>query len=222
MRRGASAAILAAIGLGLVALTLASPGPAAAIDPRAAATELVALTNISRTSNGLPALPRDRRLGSVAVSRSEDMIARNYFAHTIPPDGRTVNDVLESLGVLFRAAGENIEFNAALDFMTVQYASNDFMNSPSHRQNVLNSRWDRLGAGVAEGGGKRMYTVLFTQSPTDPAPAPQPRPGQTPPGPGPGAPAVPRDRGERIEVVVAPTGLVDSLINRTLRLYLNL
>src|SRR5262245_29723482 len=76
-----------------------SPEPALAIDRDHAANELFALTNLSRTSNGLPALARDPRLTSVAASRSEDMILRNYFSHTIPPDGRTVVDILESLGV---------------------------------------------------------------------------------------------------------------------------
>jgi hypothetical protein len=198
------------------------PQTTVAIDRDGAAAELLALTNISRTTNGFSALLRDTRLNAVSISRSEDMIVRNYFAHEIPPRGETVVDLLESLGVRFRSAAENIEWNSALDFSSVQYASTDFMNSPSHRPNVLSNRWDRVGTGVAEGNGRKMYTVVFMQSTADPN------------APRTSAPAGPNDqssrgnlperlpgRGELIEVASARTGLIDSLVNRSLRLFLN-
>lgn len=201
--------------LALAALASVVPWPVAAIDAPTAERELLALTNLSRTSNGLSALARDPRLTSVAGSRSEDMITRGYFSHAIPPDGRTVIDILESLGVRGVAA-ENIEFNNAVDFTTVQFASNDFMNSPGHRVNVLNPRWNRVGAGVAEGSSRKMYTVLFLQDPQQAAPATVGAPPLV-------APAVPSvGRGERADVVMAPTRLVDGLVNRLLRLALNL
>ena len=141
--------------------------PAAeAIEPKAAATELIALTNVSRTSNGLRSLFPDNRLNTVAISRSGDMLKRSYFSHTIPPNDTTVVDLLESLGVAFTSAGENIAWNNAVDFTTVQGASEDFMNSLNHRQNVLDPRWDRLGSGVAQEGDRKMYTVLFLQLPS--------------------------------------------------------
>lgn len=199
----------------------------AAVDPAGAANELVALTNVSRTSNGLPALPRDNGLAAVSVSRSEDMLTRGYFSHYIPPDSHTVVDILESLGVRFRTAGENIEFNDALDFTSVQVAGDDFMNSPAHRANMLDRRWNRLGAGVAQSGNKKMYTVIFVEAgatnPTAPGEQPQkpqleidPRPFTAPlPPPAPST-------GERVDVEVASGGLIDSLVNRLLRLFLNL
>ena len=156
------------------------------------------------------------------------MLTRGYFSHYIPPDNRTVVDILESLGVRFRTAGENIEFNDALDFTSVQVAGDDFMNSPSHRANMLDRRWNRLGAGVSQAGSKKMYTVIFVESgvvnPSAPGEQPQrptlevdPRPF-TPPLP----PPAPRARGERVDVEVASGGLIDSLVNRLLRLFLNL
>jgi len=241
----------AVLGLLLLGSFAREPGSARAIEPKAAAIELISLTNISRTSNGLHALLQDSRLNVVATERSEDMIRREYFSHSIPPNDTTVVDTLESLGVRFVAAGENIAWNTALDFGTVQGASEDFMNSPHHRQNLLDTRWNRLGSGAAQGGEKnrKMYTVLFLQVPsaaaTTAAPATRAGPGTAPPpaateaGGGSGAvfvsreaaaapPAVPtpapppaaEERG-RAEVSVARTGLMDSLINRLLRLHLN-
>jgi hypothetical protein len=224
--------------------------PAArAIEPVAAANELIALTNINRTSNGLPALLRDSRLNSLGVARSQDMIDRGYFSHYIPPNNETVIDILQGLGVPFRAAGENIEFNDAVDYTTIAFANTEFMNSPGHRANILSPQWDRVGAGVAQGGQKKMYTVVFLQSvpraaaPASraPAPAPQlgaPAAGATPATGGPPplrpvspllaspppatAPATPGGTGRSVEVRVAQTGLIDSLINRMLRLFLGL
>lgn len=164
-------------------LLLQSPAAVVALDPEGAAAELMALTNLNRTTNGLAALLVDQDLKLVARSRSEDMIRRNYFSHEIPPDNHTVIDILESVGVPFRSAGENIEWNTAPEFSTVQYASTDFMNSPSHRVNILNGRYNRIGAGVEEGSGRRMYAVVFVerpparpavQAPTPAAPVPTP------------------------------------------------
>lgn len=192
-----------------------------ALDPATAANQLVALTNVNRTSNGLPALPQDSRLSLIATARSEDMIARKYFSHSIPPDNRTVVDIMESLGVRMRSASENIAWNNALDFNTIQVADGDFMNSPSHRVNVLNGRWHRLGAGVAQGDGRLMYTVVFLQLPSgdipaSAAPAQVASPAAADPARRPGLAE------DQVQVASAPTGLMDSLVNRSLRLFLNL
>jgi hypothetical protein len=242
-RAGTAIAVLAILPL---ALHGAGPRTAAALEPKRAAGELIALTNIARTSNGLPALARDRRLDAVGEARSLDMITRNYFSHQIPPDNRTVTDVVEGLGLPFRAVGENIEFNNQLAFATVQYAQNEFMNSPSHRPNVLSPRWNRVGAGVAQGSDRRMYTVVFMQ--TAPATGQPARPGAVPafdlPGvpdapsaldasdapeasdamdqPSTVVPAAPRIRGERVQLPAARTGLVNSMVGGLLRLFLNI
>ena len=201
-----------------VSATLLGHDSAQALDPGSSAKELVSLTNVSRTSNGLSSLLVDERLRTVAVARSEDMITREDFSHSIPPDNRTVVDLMESLGVRMRSAGENIAWNNALDFSTVQEASSDFMNSHSHRENVLSQRWQRLGAGVAQGKGRQMYTVVFMQVPSD-----EVRPGQSP-----GNEAAPRGASgatgpaEAAQVRSAPSGLMDNLVSQSLRLFLNL
>lgn len=222
MRRGTARA--AAAGLALLtaagAVALAGIGvPADAISPKDASAQLFAMTNIDRTSNGRRALARDNRLATVAEARSKDMIERDYFAHEIPPSGITVVDVLESLGVPFRAAGENIAWNTANDFASVQDAGVDFINSPHHRENLLDPRWERMGTGVWEGGGKKMYTVVFLET--------------IPAGTAPGAaavaqPAAPRAapvarvHGERVETASVRTGLLTRLVNDMVRLFLDL
>lgn len=236
--RGRRALLVAALLASATTWTTLSATPAQ--EEAHYSNELIALTNLDRTSNGLPALGIDRQLMVLAEERSQDMIVRDYFSHAIPPDGKTVFDLMAQRGITYRAAGENLEFNTAREAQTVRYAQQDFMNSPGHRALILGPDFDRLGAGVAMGNGQRtMYTVLFlglsegraedrltpmmagADAPTlKPAPprvvvaTPTPRAAQA----GEGAPGVGRLRPAGAQ----PLGLIEELINRTLRLYLGL
>jgi uncharacterized protein YkwD len=151
-----------ALGTAL-ALALLAVGPftsGATSDP-GLERDLLALTNVDRTSNGLPALGADARLISVARERSDDMQSRNYFSHDIPPDGRKVYDLLDARSVDFEMAGENIAFNSAGRAATVQNAEQSFMNSPTHRANILRPDFSWIGIGATPGSDKTMYTVVF-------------------------------------------------------------
>jgi uncharacterized protein YkwD len=213
-----SRVVLLTLALSLAALVVPRGEPAQALDPEAARKELLALTNVSRTSNGLPSVLMDPRLTALAIDRSEDMIARDYFSHYIPPDGRTVIDLLESLGVRMRSGAENIAWNNALDFMTVQEASNDFMNSPTHRVNVLNPRWERVGTGAAQGRGRQMYAVVFLQTSAEET---SPR-TVAPSSAGGASRSAPAPLPEELQVSYGPTGLMDNIVNQSIRLFLNL
>ena len=210
--RGLASALVAGSVL-LVATT-----PAVAIDPKDAARQLFAITNLDRTSNGVPALKHDNRLDTISVARSDDMIKRDYFSHQIPPNNTTVADIVESLGVQFQSVGENIAWNTANDFQTIQSAGQDFIESPHHRENLLDLRWDRMGTGVAEGGGKKMYTVVFMQTPTAPAPGASGPSNSSPTTAA--APAAVRVHGERVELASTRTGLLTTLVNSVVRLFL--
>jgi len=168
-------------------LAVAAIASVLAIDPQQAEQELIVLTNVDRTSNGVPALVPDQALKGVARSRSEDMVARNYFSHSIPPDGHQVFDVLKQRGISYVRAGENLGRNNSPDYVTVQTVEQAFMNSPRHRSILLYPDYTNLGAGVAESGdGMKVYTVLFTQvaaapsATSTPTATPTPEPTLTP------------------------------------------
>jgi uncharacterized protein YkwD len=145
-------------------LAAAAIASALAIDPQQAEQELIVLTNVDRTSNGVPALVPDQALQSVARFRSEDMVVRNYFSHSIPPDSHQVFDILKQRGISYARAGENLGRNNSPDYVTVQTVEQAFMNSPRHRSILLYPDYTNLGTGVAESGdGMKVYTVLFTQ-----------------------------------------------------------
>jgi len=90
------------------------------------------------------------------------MITRNYFSHNIPPAGYNVFHVLDQKHYCYAIAGENIGWNNYPDDIATGVVHNSFMQSPGHRSNILNKRWDVIGVGAYKGPtGKKMWTVIF-------------------------------------------------------------
>ncbi|MFL5777425.1 MAG: CAP domain-containing protein [Chloroflexota bacterium] len=158
--------------------------------------ELVSLTNKSRASAGLRALIVDSALVSLARWRSKDMAVRDYFSHTIPPNGTTVFDAMQDRGYCFKVAGENIGWNTWSDDVATQKIHEAFMDSPSHRSNILGVAWDHIGVGsYKRADGRKYWTVLFADkcSTATPRPTPKPTPKPTPrPTPKPTAKPTPK------------------------------
>ena len=240
-----------ALALAATALLLASllgVLPVRGFDPEGAERELVVLTNVDRTSNGVPSLLIQPQVAEVARSRSEDMAARSYFAHEIPPEGHLFNVLLDQRGVVYLKAGENLARNNYPDEQSVQIAETDWLGSPSHRRNLLDRDFTHLGTGAVLAPDQfKIYTVIFIQSPgsaavltptpvppsptSTPTATPSPTPSHSPvpptPSPTPSptitpslTPTVPA--GERVEPPPPSTiGLIGEIIQRILSLFLN-
>jgi uncharacterized protein YkwD len=127
---------------------------AAAADPTAEAAVL-ALVNEARADAGCGALTADPALAAVARAHSADMRDRDYFSHT-SPEGLSPFDRAEQAGVDYSRA-ENIAFGQS-DAAAVMEA---WLESPGHRENILDCELTRLGVGVAEGPGGPWWTQLF-------------------------------------------------------------
>ena len=120
-------------------------------------TQVIQLTNQQRAKYGLPALATDWELSRVARYKSVDMRDKNYFSHTSPTYGSPFT-MMKNFGIRYTAAAENI----AAGQTTPQEVVNSWMNSPGHRQNILDSRMTHIGVGYAKGGSYRHYwTQMF-------------------------------------------------------------
>lgn len=160
--------LVAVAGIVAALLLVALPLPAGAWEPLAyapaAEDELLALTNATRTDAGLARLTIDPVLVSVARERSRDMAERGYFAHEIPPSGEMVFSILDVRGYCYALAGENIGWSTHPDETATQRIHAMFMDSSTHRDNILGSAWARIGIGAFEGAdGKKLFTVLFSE-----------------------------------------------------------
>jgi len=120
------------------------------------ASEMLKLMNAERARQGLAALALDSRLSNGAYLKSKDMGVNQYFSHTSPTYGSPFQ-MMKSLGITYRAAAENIARNR-----TVAGAHTAFMNSPGHRDNVLDDSYRKVGLGFYQQGKDLYVTQWFT------------------------------------------------------------
>ncbi|MEO7770580.1 MAG: CAP domain-containing protein [Gemmatimonadaceae bacterium] len=126
------------------------------VAPSAAADEIVVRTNAERARLGLPALARNAALMSAAQLQANQMAALNSMAHECPGAAYPTMDArLDAVGYRRGAAGENVAegYPSALAVVT------GWMKSPGHRENIVDTRFSEMGAGVAPGRNGRLYYV---------------------------------------------------------------
>ncbi|MES2135089.1 MAG: CAP domain-containing protein [Patescibacteria group bacterium] len=151
---------------------------------------VVALTNTDRVRNNVSLLVLNPLLTKAAQMKADDMLARQYYSHTTP-EGNTPLYFLDAVGYTYLNVGENLDLTYVSTADDVHTA---WMNSPSHRANLLLPQFTEIGVGVAEGeyqGNHVSFVVEILATPRPPAlpailtapasiPTPQPQPTSTP------------------------------------------
>lgn len=140
-------------------------GYASQIPPEA----IVELTNQKRAEVGAGPLTLDPRLSDAARRKAADMFTKNYWAHNAP-DGTKPWDFILAAGYNYLHAGENL----ARDFTNAPDVVNAWMNSPTHKENLLNPRYQNIGVAVVDGRLTGVETTLVVQmfgTPQSAAPA---------------------------------------------------
>jgi uncharacterized protein YkwD len=122
---------------------------------------IAALINNIREQNGVNALAADEPLTEVARLRSQDLIDRNYFSH-YTPEGTNVFDVIGNMGISYRYAGENLAQSLPASIGTPEAFINAWLNSPTHRANILRSQYTRIGVSMVEIDSRRVVTTVFS------------------------------------------------------------
>jgi len=122
--------------------------------------QILSLINSTRASHGMGGLSPNQMLTDLARMRSSDMVSRNYFSHH-SPDGRNIKHLFADYGITYSNFGENLGNASPASYGSPGAFLNAWMNSPSHRANMLKSNYSLIGVGVTDGGGRRVVTVLF-------------------------------------------------------------
>jgi uncharacterized protein YkwD len=119
------------------------------------------LINREREKRGLRSLAWSDDAAELARIHSRSMAQNNFFSHQ-GLDGSMVNDRAEQMGLFdWRAIGENIAFNRGYD-QPVELAVQKWLESPSHRENLLNKSWVETGVGIAVSrDGSYYFTQVF-------------------------------------------------------------
>jgi uncharacterized protein YkwD len=115
-------------------------------------------TNQERSKLSLTPLKYNSILSQSAVKKAEDMFTNNYWSHT-SPSGTTPWDFFKSAGYQYSLAGENL----ARDFYDTESLIKAWMNSPTHKANIINSKYQEIGIGVVNGTLNGIKTTLVVQ-----------------------------------------------------------
>lgn len=136
---------------------------------------VVELTNEQRADLQEAPLRRNATLDAAAKLKAEHMAKNQYFAH-YSPDGVSPWYWFNEAGYVFAHAGENL----AIHFTDSSEVVEAWMDSPTHRANIVNQNYTEIGVGTAKGtyeGYDTVYVVQLFGTPAVP-PAPKPVPTQ--------------------------------------------
>jgi uncharacterized protein YkwD len=138
----------------------ACPNPALVPAPEsigAVAEATLCLLNGERADHGLAPLAVNEKLGAAASAFAQDLVAGSYFSHT-GRDGSDVLDRIERAGYTKAdrgwRLGENLAWGTGA-LATPGSIMQAWMNSPGHRENILNPAYREIGIGVATGNPAR-------------------------------------------------------------------
>jgi uncharacterized protein YkwD len=165
-----------------VVAALASAAPAQADDcgpyadsqagqasPQQLSEATVCLLNVKRSAAGLNPLAASAPLATTAQKYAEYMVSDEHFAHQDESGHNVVDRVLSTDPALadhWLVLGENLGWGTYA-LATPRSMVTGWMNSPTHRDNILYPDFDEIGVGITPGApqpgeqGSLTYTTVF-------------------------------------------------------------
>jgi uncharacterized protein YkwD len=120
---------------------------------------MVEATNAERTRAGLATLRTNPGLAVAAEIQAEQVASAGRLEHVLPQARYpSLEDRLAAAGYNWRLAGENLAFGQ----MNAAGAVQTWMQSATHRANILNDEFTDVGAGyVVDPNGRPYYVQVF-------------------------------------------------------------
>lgn len=120
------------------------------------ANEIIELTNKQRELLNAQPLAVNIDLMNAAQAKAENMAKEQYFSHNLP-DGTAPWKFITDTGYSYLEAGENL----AMTNQTNESVVTGWMNSPAHKDNVINKNFTETGIGVAYFGAYQGYKNAY-------------------------------------------------------------
>ncbi len=120
--------------------------------------KLIQYTNEERESRGLKKLNANVKLTAAAHAKGNDMLDKQYWDH-FGPDGETPWEFIKESGYNYIYAGENL----AKGFNSSEGIHQAWMESPTHRDNILSGDYQDIGIAVINGKLQGEDTILIVQ-----------------------------------------------------------
>lgn len=180
---------------------------------------LLEATNQRRIANGVNSLTINSKLTAAAQAKANDMVARNYWSHNTP-EGDEPWVFVKNAGYAYLRAGENLAYGFDSSNETVI----GWMNSPTHKANLLDAAFTEVGFGYAnssnyhKGGEQTVVVAMYgrpqvlaaTETNTQPTAAVQAKPTATPAAATPQTPAQPIPTNETKTLTTESTAIPEA------------
>lgn len=134
----------------------ATTNSAEAETPPPTPEELLRLVNDERAKVGVAPLVIDENVQKAAQLKADDFASRDYYSHAIKGSEYILTPEMDSLiSTMCTTGNENINNN----IQTSAQAVSSWINSPSHKETMLNAKYSKTGFGVSHDEGKYYFTV---------------------------------------------------------------
>ncbi|GGS58564.1 hypothetical protein GCM10010156_16540 [Planobispora rosea] len=138
--------------------TTPAPNPTGGTVGTAEENEVVRLTNIERQKGGCGPLKHDPQLNKAAHDHSATQAARNQMTHQFPGGPDFVQRIRNAGFTGGSAFAENVAWNQRTPDAVVAA----WMKSPGHRANIMNCKYNLIGAGMVKNTkGEPYWTQVF-------------------------------------------------------------
>lgn len=118
-------------------------------------SQLVQMLNQTRASMGLSPLQESEKLNETALLKAQDMVENGYFNHT-SPTGVTPWHWFYEAGYDYKYAGENL----AVGFYDSSQVYRAWLDSPSHKENIISPYYTEVGTAVLDGFGPNNAAIV--------------------------------------------------------------
>ena len=119
---------------------------------------VVTVLNQDREHYGLSPLSTNAKLELAAQAKARHILSNDYFAH-ISPNGVQPWDFLKAAGIRYEFAGENL----AINYTNPYDLEEDFLDSDSHRENLLSPIFSDIGVAVVSGTFQGKPAIITVQ-----------------------------------------------------------
>jgi uncharacterized protein YkwD len=124
------------------------------------AGQVVGEINRVRAAADVGILAADPRLDQAAVEHARELAGRRVLDHeSMRPERRTMMLRVETAGVPWRNVAENLAQVPGSRGGVARQTARAWLDSPGHRQSMLDARYTHTGVGVAEDAAGYWYVV---------------------------------------------------------------
>lgn len=139
-----------------VGYNLATAGTVLGVTSDITITSLFDETNAAREQAGVAPLELNEKLNDAAYLKAQDMIANQYWAHT-SPSGVEPWKWFGDVKYDYSEAGENL----AKGFYSTNAVMTAWLNSPEHKENIINTNYKDVGFAILTGELDGKQTTLI-------------------------------------------------------------